>query len=118
MVNWGLAAHSATATAIFMIMFTSSSTIVQFALLGRLSLDISLIFWFTGFAGGFVGSKIISNVIKKIGRQSFVTFFLATIIVASGVCMCSVVILQMLGVFDKPTLKGEDFCEIAANSHR
>lgn len=48
MLNWGLAAQSATATAIFMIMFTSSSTVLQFVLLGRLDLQMGSLFWLTG----------------------------------------------------------------------
>mmetsp|Transcript_11179 Transcript_11179/g.27341 ORF Transcript_11179/g.27341 Transcript_11179/m.27341 type:complete len:455 (+) Transcript_11179:261-1625(+) len=116
MVDWGLAAQSATATAIFMIMFTSSSTILQFIILGRLELKISLLLWFTGFGGGLLGSKIVADVLRKIDRQSFVTFFLGFIIVASAVCMSSVVLLQMLGIFPQPRSDAGDldYCDLAA----
>ncbi|CAD7923852.1 unnamed protein product [Amoebophrya sp. A120] len=115
MVDWGLAAQSATATAIFMIMFTSSSTILQFVILGRLELKISLLLWFTGFGGGLLGSKMVASVLKKFDRQSFVTFFLGFIIVASALCMCSVVILQMLDIFPQPhSDKDLDYCSLAA----
>ncbi|CAD7953123.1 unnamed protein product [Amoebophrya sp. A25] len=118
MVDWGLAAQSATATAIFMIMFTSSSTILQFIILGRLDLHMSILLWLTGFSGGLLGSKIVAHILKRLNRQSFVTLFLGFIIVASAVCMCSVVVLQITGVFAQPKLDDNlDYCALAA-AHR
>merc|ERR1719329_1707722 len=73
MLNWGLAPQASTATAIFMILFTSSSTILQFILLGRLNLSQAMCFWFIGFAGGLVGSKIVAELMKRCGRQWQIT---------------------------------------------
>jgi len=100
MLNWGLLPQSATATAIFMIMFTSSSTILQFALLGRLALKSGVIFWLTGFFGGLLGSKAISVIMKKYGRQSYLTLFLAGLIVLSGVSMSGISIGRLTGVIE------------------
>lgn len=99
MVNWGLLPQSATATAIFMIMFTSSSTIIQFMLLGRLELVSSIVFWLTGFIGGLLGSKVFAEAMKRSGRQSFLTLFLGILILLSAVSMSGVSVLEMTGVF-------------------
>jgi len=95
MINWGLVPQASTATAIFMILFTSSSTVLQYVLLGRLNCTSSLIFWMTGFVGGYSGSFVLTMLIERYSRQSYVAIFLAIIIVASGMCMSGVVLAEM-----------------------
>eukprot|EP00397_Hematodinium_sp_SG-2012_P026314 GEMP01027559.1.p1 GENE.GEMP01027559.1~~GEMP01027559.1.p1 ORF type:complete len:437 (+),score=68.54 GEMP01027559.1:38-1348(+) len=98
MIQWGLIPQSSTATAIFMIMFTSSSTILQFILLGRLELWSAVMFWATGFVGGYIGSHAVKLALQRSGRQSYLSIFLAYIIVFSGICMAGVVIAEMTGL--------------------
>jgi len=97
MVNWGLLPQAATTTAIFMIVFTSSSTILQFAILGRIELVSAAVFWLAGFGGGLLGSKVLSELMRSTGRQSYLTIFLALLIVLSGVSMSGVSLMQMAG---------------------
>eukprot|EP00929_Paragymnodinium_shiwhaense_P083178 TRINITY_DN44214_c0_g1_i4.p3 TRINITY_DN44214_c0_g1~~TRINITY_DN44214_c0_g1_i4.p3 ORF type:complete len:112 (-),score=11.53 TRINITY_DN44214_c0_g1_i4:522-857(-) len=97
MLNWGLLPQAATSTAIFMVMFTSSSTILQFALLGRVSFAVSVGFWLTGFAGGLLGSKVVADLMKTYGRQWMITVGLGLLIIASGSGMAVAVSLQSLG---------------------
>lgn len=98
MLNWGLAPQASTATAIFMILFTSSSTILQFMLLGRLNPSQAICFWFIGFAGGLVGSKIVAELMRRCGRQYQITIGLAILIIASGISMSLVSVLRLTGV--------------------
>lgn len=103
MLNWGLLPQSAAATAIFMILFTSSSTILQFVQLGRLELVPALVFWLTGFVGGLAGSKVFAEIMKRTGRQSYLALFLGLLIVLSGVSMSGLSVLQMVGVVKAET---------------
>lgn len=77
---------------------------------------INIFLSMSGFCGGLVGSKVISLVIKRVGRQSFLTFFLAGLIVASGIAMSSVVVLQMTGYFPRPRSdQHTDICSLSAH---
>lgn len=100
MVNWGLAPQASTATAIFMILFTSSSTILQFWILGRLNVGQAVCFWCIGFSGGLVGSKIVAELMKRCGRQWQITVGLAILIIASGLSMSFVSVLRLTGVIE------------------
>jgi uncharacterized membrane protein YfcA len=101
MVQWGLTPSVATGTAIFMVMFTSSSTIFQFWLTDRVDLPgykadgefhwgAAYAYWITGFLGGLVGAKVLVDLMKKSGRQSYVTILLAAIVLGSMVTMTGV----------------------------
>jgi len=103
MLNWGLAPQASTATAIFMILFTSSSTILQFSLLGRLRLWPSVIFWTVGFAGGLAGSKVVAELMRRHGKPWMITISLGLLIVASALGMSVATSLRLLGVVkDEP----------------
>jgi len=110
MVNWGLLPQAATTTAIFMIMFTSSSTILQFAILGRIELVPAVVFWLAGFGGGLLGSKVLSELMRSTGRQSYLTIFLALLIVLSGVSMSGVSLMQMAGFMASESTGLADLC--------
>jgi len=97
MIHWGLVPQSSTATAIFMILFTSTSTILQFLLLGRIDWNAGILLWITGFIGGAIGTHVMRKMLERSGRQSYVSLFLALIIVISGLCMAGVVIATMNG---------------------
>mmetsp|Transcript_95241 Transcript_95241/g.269181 ORF Transcript_95241/g.269181 Transcript_95241/m.269181 type:complete len:455 (-) Transcript_95241:145-1509(-) len=100
MIHWGLAPQSSTATAIFMVVFTSSSTILQYGILGRLHNARTVIgLWFVGFLGGLCGSRIVSYLMRRGGRQWQITLGLGWLIVASAVCMCLVSLLRLIGAF-------------------
>lgn len=111
MLNWGLLPQQATSTAIFMIMFTSSSTILQFALLGRLEFKSAVIFWLTGFFGGLMGSKVVGVLMKNSGRQSYLTLFLALLIVLSGLSMSGISVARLTGLIPSEHESVGSLCE-------
>jgi uncharacterized membrane protein YfcA len=117
MVQWGLTPSVATGTAIFMVMFTSSSTIFQFWLTGRVDLPhyepnghfhmgAAYAYWITGFLGGLVGAKVLVDLMKKSGRQSFVTILLAAIVLGSMVTMTGV---QVYNIYSGHEAEGDGF---------
>jgi uncharacterized membrane protein YfcA len=117
MVQWGLTPSVATGTAIFMVMFTSSSTIFQFWLTGRVDLPhyeanghlhwgTAYAYWLTGFLGGLVGAKVLVDLMKKSGRQSFVTILLAFIVLGS---MCTMTGVQVYNIATGHDAEGSAF---------
>eukprot|EP00927_Polykrikos_kofoidii_P063080 TRINITY_DN57893_c0_g1_i1.p1 TRINITY_DN57893_c0_g1~~TRINITY_DN57893_c0_g1_i1.p1 ORF type:complete len:467 (+),score=50.63 TRINITY_DN57893_c0_g1_i1:38-1402(+) len=97
MIQWGLSPQASTATSIFMVLFTSSSTVVQYALLGRLTnVTASVFFWLVGFFGGLVGSKVIAKLMEHGGRQWQITVGLGYLILASMFSMCGVALMNWM----------------------
>ncbi|KAF4741328.1 hypothetical protein FOZ63_016216, partial [Perkinsus olseni] len=113
----GMAPQAATATSIWMILFTSSSTSFQFALLGRLCPLPSVAVWLLSFSGAWMGSRILVKRLRKSRRQSTVAFLMAALILASMLCMLAVSIHDHLpgkagGLRGKSDLTPSEVCEL------
>ncbi|CEM23748.1 unnamed protein product [Vitrella brassicaformis CCMP3155] len=113
MLEIGLLPHSAVVSATFMILFTSSSTSLQFGLMGRLEIVSSLIFSLCAFCGALVGVKLVSAAVRRFKHgQSGVTFLLGTLILVSMCCMVGVSIHEELhGVRKRPPFSVKNLCE-------
>ena len=61
------------------VMITSSSAMLQFALLGMLDVDYMFFFMFVGICGTFIGQTGVNFAVKEYGRVSVVVFAVATI---------------------------------------
>ncbi|KUF92790.1 Abnormal spindle microcephaly-associated protein [Phytophthora nicotianae] len=81
----------AVATANFMILFTSSSTTLQFAINGQFpgQLQYDYMAWFAlmGCIGGFCGQKVVAYLVKKYRRESIMVYLLAVTIGLSALAM-------------------------------
>merc|ERR1712176_902980 len=100
MLTWGLLPQASTATAIFTVLFTSSSTILQYIILHRVSLGPSVVVWLIGFLGGLVGSKVVAVLMKRFGRQWMITVSLGFLIILSGLFMMSLSAATVLGLIE------------------
>lgn len=91
MLEMGILPPVQSATASFMILFTSSSTTLQFAIAGQfpgsLQYDYAAWFAFIGFIGGLCGQKVVAYLVKKFKRESIVVYILAATIGLSAVAM-------------------------------
>lgn len=91
MLEMGILPPVQSATASFMILFTSSSTTLQFAIAGQFpgSLQYDYVAWFAfiGFLGGMCGQKVVAYLVKKYKRESIVVYILAAVIGLSAVAM-------------------------------
>ncbi|KAF4693693.1 Scaffold-type E3 ligase [Perkinsus olseni] len=113
----GMAPQAATATSIWMILFTSSSTSFQFALLGRLCPLPSVAVWLLSFSGAWMGSRIVVKRLQESGRQSTVALLMAALVLASMLCMMAVSIHDHLpgkagGLRGKSDLTPSEVCEL------
>ncbi|ETP03064.1 hypothetical protein F441_19950 [Phytophthora nicotianae CJ01A1] len=91
MLEAGVLPAVQSATASFMILFTASSTTLQFAINGQfpgeLQFDYMAWFAFVGFVGGFCGLKCVGYFVKKYKRESIMVYMLATTIGLSALAM-------------------------------
>eukprot|EP00697_Spironema_sp_BW2_P005813 gnl/Spiro4/18100_TR9670_c0_g1_i1.p1 gnl/Spiro4/18100_TR9670_c0_g1~~gnl/Spiro4/18100_TR9670_c0_g1_i1.p1 ORF type:complete len:488 (-),score=95.67 gnl/Spiro4/18100_TR9670_c0_g1_i1:59-1522(-) len=96
MLQMGTTPQVATATASFMILFTSMATVFQFFLLGRLELLHACWYGGAGLLGALVGQFLLARIIRYYGRQSFVSLFVGFIIVSCAIAMVVTNILSIL----------------------
>lgn len=91
MLEAGVLPAVQSATASFMILFTASSTTLQFAINGQFPGEFQFDFmaWlaFVGFVGGFCGLKCVGYFVKKYRRESIMVYTLAATIGLSAVAM-------------------------------
>ncbi|KAI9986973.1 hypothetical protein PInf_026079 [Phytophthora infestans] len=78
MLETGVLPAVQSATASFMILFTASSTTLQFAINGQFpgefQFDYMVWFAFVGFVGGFCGLKCVGYFVKKYKRESIMVY--------------------------------------------
>jgi len=84
------------AVSAFMILFTASSTTIQFSVFGLLKYDYAL--WYSGF--GFVGAMVgqfgIGYIMKKYKKDSLVAFILAFMIIGGAIGLTVIGIINII----------------------
>ena len=75
------------ATSAFNTLFTSSSTMIQFTLIGALRLDHSVWYGGVGVVGTCIGQHVAGLVVRRFRRQSIIVFVLGGIIGLSAIVM-------------------------------
>ena len=84
------------ATSTIMVLFMSSANVGQFIVFGMLDLPYALFYGTAGILGAIVGTKGAKSILDRTGRASYLVFFLAAILLASGVLMAGAGIPQIL----------------------
>lgn len=92
----GVLPQVATATSAFMIMFTASSSSLQYIINGKLDLYYGLWYFAIGFFGAAFGQFVFSKVVQMFRRQSLIGFFLGVLIVLSTLAMVAVTVMQLV----------------------
>jgi len=87
MLEMGMIPQIVTATSSFMVLSTSASSAVQYMVLGRLPWDYASFYFVVGLLASFFGHMVIEWAVKKSGRSSIIVLILASVIVASALCM-------------------------------
>jgi uncharacterized membrane protein YfcA len=80
------------ATATYMILFTSLSAVVQFAVLGRIIWDYAGAYCVIGLVSAIVGQSILSYIVKKYNKTSIIVFCIVAVL------GCSVILLGVTGI--------------------
>ncbi|KAF0714788.1 Aste57867_3694 [Aphanomyces stellatus] len=91
MLEYGLLPSISSASASYMILFTSSATTLQFAVAGQFpgQLQYDYIVWYAlmGFLGGVFGQNCVGYIVRKYKRSSILVYVLAFMIAASAIAM-------------------------------
>jgi len=97
----------ATTTASFMILFTSSSTTIQFIAFKKLNYEYALWYGSCGFISAIIGIFGLQKLIKMSGRQSYVTFILSGLVAAS---LIGFLVLDILEIVHKEQMSFSNPC--------
>jgi len=85
----GILPQVSSATSTVMVMFMSSCNVGQFVVLGMLDMEYACYYGSVGIVGAIIGTGIAGKLVKATGRASFLVFFLAFILLGSGVLMAA-----------------------------
>ena len=99
LLEMGLVPQAAAATSAFMIFFTSSSTTLQFLLLGALPADYAVLYGVLGFAAALLGGLAVRYAMRRNGGSAFIVFAIAIVLGVSTVLMMWVGVRDHLHVF-------------------
>uniref|UniRef100_A0ACD6ANK7 Uncharacterized protein n=1 Tax=Avena sativa TaxID=4498 RepID=A0ACD6ANK7_AVESA len=80
----GIHPQVSSATATFAMMFSSSIAVAEYYLLNRFPVPYALFFTSLAFIAAIVGQRVARKVINLLGRASFITFILASVIFISA----------------------------------
>lgn len=72
-----------------MVFFSSSLSVVEFWLLGRIPMDFAIFFAVLCFLASMGGLGVVHHAISKYGRASIIVFSVATVMGISAVMMAS-----------------------------
>eukprot|EP00762_Andalucia_godoyi_P002447 ANDGO_02758.mRNA.1 hypothetical protein ENU1_147930 len=84
----------ASATSAYTILWTASSTTLQFAILGALTPDYASWFIVVGFLSAFAGQFTLDHAIKRWGRVSIIVFLVASLTIISCIAMSIMGIME------------------------
>ena len=108
MLQLGVDPSVSAATSSFMIIFTASSSSIQYALLGRLSSLFGFYGGLAGFGGGLVGQLVVTHLVTKHKKQSILVFMLAGITICSAIAI--VVVQAATGGLSDTSFHPTDLC--------
>ncbi|KAJ3697639.1 hypothetical protein LUZ61_001344 [Rhynchospora tenuis] len=85
--DWRAYVLVASATATFVMMFSSSLSVVEFYFLHRFPIPYALYLISVSVLAGFWGQYFVRKLVKFLGRESIIVFILSSVIFASAVTM-------------------------------
>ncbi|CAJ2632473.1 unnamed protein product [Trifolium pratense] len=87
LIEIGVIPQVASATATFVMMFSSSLSVVEFYLLKRFPIPYALYLFTVSVMAGFVGQLFVRKLLRILGRASIIVFILSGVIFASALTM-------------------------------
>ncbi|XP_031487415.1 sulfite exporter TauE/SafE family protein 3-like isoform X2 [Nymphaea colorata] len=107
----GIPPQVASATATFVMTFSSSMSVVEYYLLNRIPVPYALYFIAVATAAAFVGQHVVRKLIIVLGRASIIIFILASTIFVSAISLGGVGISNMIHKIEKHEYMGfENLC--------
>ncbi|KAK6943929.1 Transmembrane protein TauE-like [Dillenia turbinata] len=110
-LEMGVIPHVASATATFVMMFSSSLSVVEFYFLKRFPIPYALYLMGVSVIAGFFGQFIIRKIIAILKRASIIVFLLSSVIFASAITMGVFGIEESISMIKQHEYMGFDsFC--------
>ncbi len=109
MLRMGVEPAVAASTSSFMLLFTASSSTLQYGLLGRLSPSYAVYYALVAWAGALMGQLVVCHLLKRLHRQSFIVFLLATVSICSGIAI--IIVEVVTGEPTNMTFRPDDVCD-------
>ena len=105
-IDIGMQPQVGTASCAFMILWTATSGVVQYAMADKLGLQFAATFAAVGFVSGQLGQRGVNKVLAATGRPSIVVLLLGAIIGLACIVMTLSTGLELAGI----PLSGKDDC--------
>jgi len=96
MLELGVSPDATAATSSFMILWTSLAAIIQFILDSRLPYDYSPTYLGLGFISSIVGQVVMSALVKKYNKRSFIVFCILVVIILSTILLFTTGTIQVV----------------------
>lgn len=96
LLELGLHPVVSTATSNFLVLFTSSSTSIQFILLGMMNKDFGIACTIASSFGSLVGTFLIQKLLSATKRNSYLIFALASVLGVSTLLIPAHTLLNMI----------------------
>ncbi|KAI4365630.1 hypothetical protein MLD38_021596 [Melastoma candidum] len=107
----GVIPQVAGATATFVMMFSSSLSVVEFYLLKRFPIPYALYLMAVSLVAGFLGQYLVRKIVTILGRVSIIVFILSGVIFVSAIAMGIVGIKKSIMMMEDHDFMGfYDFC--------
>lgn len=87
LLEMGLLPEVTSASSSFLVLFTSSSTSIQFMINGMLNLDYASILFLLSLSASFIGVNLINRLVKNTNRPSIIVFILGILIGLSAILL-------------------------------
>eukprot|EP01096_Ripella_sp_DP13-Kostka_P015630 TRINITY_DN7404_c0_g1_i1.p1 TRINITY_DN7404_c0_g1~~TRINITY_DN7404_c0_g1_i1.p1 ORF type:complete len:486 (+),score=176.26 TRINITY_DN7404_c0_g1_i1:120-1577(+) len=104
----------AVTTSSFMILFTSSSTSIQFIILGKIDILLGIWYFFIGLVGSILGNYGVGYMVKRYKKQSYVGFLLTFCLIFSAVILVFTLVIGMIRGTESMSWSG--VCTNSSNS--
>ncbi|CAI9775694.1 unnamed protein product [Fraxinus pennsylvanica] len=111
-LEFGVPPQVSSATATFVMMFSSSMSVVEYYLLKRFPVPYAFYFVVVATVAAFTGQHFVSKFIIMMGRASIIIFILASTIFVSAISLGGVGISNMIGKMERNEYMGfENLCK-------
>lgn len=111
LLDIGLHPIVSTATSGFLVLFTSSSTSIQFIIMGMMKLDYAFACTLASTVGSFLGTLLIQRLVQKTGRYSYLIFTLVIVLGISTVMIPGEALVNLIeNIGDLNVLKFNSPC--------
>lgn len=96
----GLHPLVASSTSNFLVLFTSSSTSLQFMLFGMVKEDYGIVFFLLSILGSIIGSYSVQKLIKNTGKYSYLIFILGITLLISSILIPGESLFSLINAFN------------------